>query len=80
MDFVPKSNFLWSLYFTEFMSEKMVFSYFGKKTIIFRAKTWSFNKGQKCRFFKGVSPWIYSKNRNFSYGFFLQKLSEKNRF
>ena len=30
--------------------------------------------------FKGVSPWILSKNRTFSYRFFLQKLCEKKSF
>ena len=28
----------------------------------------------------GVSPWILSKNRNFSYGRFLQKLCQKKSF
>ena len=36
-------------------------------------------RAKKCRFFKGVSPWIYSKNRNFSYGCFFQKLLEKKK-
>ena len=36
MDFVEKSNFLLSLFFTEIMSEKIVFGYFrlGKQLIL----------------------------------------------
>ena len=34
-------------------------------------------RAKKETFYKGVSPWILSKNRNFSYGCFLQKLCEK---
>ena len=34
-------------------------------------------RAKKCRFFKGVSPWIYSKNRNFSYGFFYRNCQKK---
>ena len=41
----------------------------GKIEVLKRAK--------KETFYKGVSPWILSKNRNFSYGCFLQKLCEK---
>ena len=50
MDFVQKSNFLLAVFFTEIISEKIVFRYFGKKTTIFipnsavltRAKKWKF--------------------------------------
>ena len=71
MNFVQKSNFLLSLFFTEIMSEKIIFRYFGEKTIICRPKYWSFNKGQK---------WILSKNRTFSYRCFSQKLCQKRSF
>ena len=37
-----------------------------------RAKKWTFSKG--------VSPWILSKNRTFSYRCFLQKLCQKRLF
>ena len=34
--------------------------------VLTRAKKWTFSKG--------VSPWILSKNRNFSYGFFFTEI------
>ena len=71
---VQKSNLLLSVFFREVMSEKIVFGYFKKQTIILRPKNSSFNKGQKWTYSKGVSPWILSKNRNFSYECFLRKL------
>ena len=53
MDFVQKSNFLLSLFFTEIMLEKILFGYFKSETIIKRpenevrtmAKNWTFLKG-----------------------------------
>ena len=51
MDFVQKSNFFLSTFFTENMSEKIVFRYLWKKTIIFKTKNWSFIKGQKMDIF-----------------------------
>ena len=47
-----------------FLDQKMI--------LLTRAKKWTFSKG--------VSPWILSKNRNFSYGCFLQKLCQKKSF
>ena len=44
-----------------------------EKTVVKkRAKKWTFSKG--------VSPWILSKNRTFSYRCFLQKLCQKRLF
>ena len=51
MDFVEKSKFLLSLFFTEIMSEKIVFRYFTQKTIICRLKKLGFKKGQKMDIF-----------------------------
>ena len=43
-----------------------------KNKVLKRAKKWTFSKG--------VSPWILSKNRNYSYGwFFTEIMLEKNR-
>ena len=44
----------------------------GKIEVLKRAKKWTFSKG--------VSPWILSKNRNFSYRFFSLKLCQKTSF
>ena len=43
-----------------------------KNKVLKRAKKWTFSKG--------VSPWILSKNRTFSYCCFLQKLCQKRSF
>ena len=43
-----------------------------KIEVLKRAKKWTF--------FKGVSPWIFSKNRTFSYLCFSQKLCQKRSF
>ena len=80
MNFVQKSNFLLSLFFTEIMSEKIFFGFFKQKTIIFRPKNRSFNKGQEMDFFKGVSPWIMSKNQTFSVLPFSHKPYKKRSF
>ena len=67
-------------FFTEIMSEEIVFGYFGKKTIIFRPKIEVLTMAKKCTFFREVSPWILSKNRTFSYRRFSQKSYEKKSF
>ena len=43
-----------------------------KIKVLKRAKKWTFSKG--------VSPWIWSKNRTFSYGRFSQKSYQKTSF
>ena len=43
-----------------------------KIEVLKRAEKWTFSKG--------VSPWILSKNRTFSYRCFLQKLCQKRSF
>ena len=45
---------------------------------ILSGKNLSFKKGQKWTFFEGVSSWIFSKNRSFSYRRFLQKFYKEN--
>ena len=93
MNFFQKSKFLVWVFFTEIMSEKnhrcfhknfvtkrSFFDIYERKEsfldqnieVLTRAKKWTFSKG--------VCPWILSKNRNFSYGFFLQKLWPKKSF
>ena len=81
MDFVEKSKFLLFLFFTEIMSEKKSFlnilnkrqSFLDQKIeVLTRIKNWTF--------FKGVSPWILSKNRTFSYLLFSQKFYQKTTF
>ena len=62
------------------MSEKIVFRYFGKKTIILDQKIEVLNRAKKWTFFKRVSPWILSKSVTFSYRRFSHKSYEKRSF
>ena len=73
-------TFSFRCFFTELMSEEIVFGYFGKKTIIFRPKIEVLTMAKKCTFFREVSPWILSKNRTFSYRRSLQKPYQKTSF
>ena len=58
----------------------MVFRYLWKKTIILDKKIKVLTKAKKWIFSKGVSSWILSKNRTFSYRCFSQKLCQKRSF
>ena len=77
MDFVQKSKFYLWVFFTEIMSEKMVFNYSGQKTNIVRTKNEVQTRAKKQTFLKRVSPWILSKNRTFSYRRFSHKSYQK---
>ena len=74
MDFVKKSNFLLSLFSQKLCHQKIIFDIYERKEtfldqnieVLTRAKKWTFSKG--------VCPWILSKNRNFSYGFFFTEI------
>ena len=79
-DFVQKSKFLLSVFFTEIMPEKIVFQYLWKKRMILSGKKLSFKKGQKMDISKGVGPWILSKNWIFSYRFFYRNYVRKDPF
>ena len=59
------------------MSEKTVFRYCGQKRMILRKKKEVLETAKIWTFWKGVSLWILSKNRNFSYRCFLEKLCQK---
>ena len=67
MNFVQKSNSLLSLFFTEIMSEKKTFlNILNRKQAFLDQKIEVLKRTEKWTFFKGVSPWILSKNRSFS--------------
>ena len=57
--------FSYRSFFTEIMSEKIVFGYFKQKAIIMRPKNWSFNRGQIMDIFWKGSTWI--RKRRFWY-------------
>ena len=71
-------NFYYRYFFTEIMSQKMVFRYLWKRRIILSRKNRSFEKSQKWTFFKGASLFIFSKNRSFSYRRISQKFYKEN--
>ena len=57
------------------------FWYCGKKRMILSRKNWSFKKGKKWTFFKGVTPWRFVQKSNFSLSaFFTEILSENMIF
>ena len=53
------------------------FWYWGTKRMILRGKKKVLKRAKKFTFSKGVSPWIWSKDRTFSYGRFSQKSYQK---
>ena len=59
---------------------KKRFWYCGKKIMILSGMNWTLKKGQKMDISKGVSPWILSKNRDFSYLYFSQKICQRRLF
>ena len=81
MDFVQKSEFLLSLFFTEIMSEKKsVFDILDRKQSFYDQKVEFLTRAKKWTFFKGVCAWILSKNRTSCYERFLQKSYQKCSF
>ena len=85
-DFVQKSKFLLSVFFTEIMPEKFVFQYLWKKRMILSGKKLSFKKAQKMDISKGVlsKNWIeldFVQKLNFLLSlFFTEIMSEKILF
>ena len=83
MDFVQKSNFLLSLFFTEIMSEKIVFryAYDAQKAIIFRPKKLKLSQGRKSgHFLKGLVHRFCPKIKLSLIAVFLQKFCQKRSF
>ena len=81
MDFVQISRFFSSVFFTEVISEKIVFLNCGKKRMILTGKKNEILKrAKKWTFSKRVSLWILSKNRTFSCRRFSQKSYQKRSF
>ena len=76
--FSPKIEFFLIGVFHRNQLRKDRFWYCGKKVMILRRILEVLKKAQKMDIFE--SPCILSKNRNFSYGWFLQKLCEKKSF
>ena len=67
-----------------FLSQKSqkerFFDILDRKEYFLDLKSELLKKSKKSTFCKGVSPWFFSKNRPFSYMFFLTKKSQKERF
>ena len=58
MDFVQKSNFFFLTFFTEIISENIVFDIVETKEWYLKEKIEVFKRAKKCTLFKGVSPCI----------------------
>ena len=56
------------------------FDILDSKECFFDLKSETLAKSKKLAFCKGVSPWFLSKNRPFSYMFFLRKQSKKETY
>ena len=78
--FCPKIEFFLICFFHRNSIRKQRFWCFGKKRMILSGTNWSFKKGHKKDIFKGVSAWILSKNRTFSYRRFSEKSYQKRSF
>ena len=80
--FLSKSRRFFHMFF--FLSQKSqkerFFDILDRKEYFLDLKSELLKKSKKSTFCKGVSPWFFSKNRPFSYMFFLTKKSQKERF
>ena len=70
MDFVQKFNFFLWLFFTAIMSQKTFLDILNRKQSFQDQKIEVLTRARKWILLKGVSPWILSKNRDFSYRYF----------
>ena len=73
-------NFYYRCFSLKLCQKRSFFGSYERNNEFSRKENKSFKKGPKMDIFKGVSPWILSKNRTFSYRSFLQKLCEKRTF
>ena len=78
MVFVKKTDLFLICFFLSKKSKKETFfDILDRKECFLDLKSEVLKKSRKSTFCKGVSPWFLSKNRPFSYMFFLSKKSQK---
>ena len=77
MVFVKKSTFFLYVFFSKKSQKQTVFDILDGKESFLDLKSEVLKKSRKSTFCKGVSPWVLSKNRPFSYMFFFSKKSQK---
>ena len=76
--FFSKNRTFYQLCFLGKSTQKKSFFYIlDKKRLLFRPEIWS---SSLWKFFKGVSPWFWSKHRTFYHVSFLAKLSKERSF
>ena len=80
MVFVHKSKFFLFVFFGEIKSENIVFEILDKKEQFLDQKNKVFKRAKQGDFPKGIIHSFLSKNRNFSYLYFLEKSSQKILF
>ena len=81
MVLVQKWQFL-QLFFRQYGPEKCLlwYSVLEKKNAFLHYKNTKFKKSKYWHFSKGVNPWFWSKNGNFSNFFFLGNIGQENVF
>ena len=80
MVFVKKSTFSLSVLSSKESQKETFFDILDRKQSFWTSKVKFSQTRKKSTFFKGFSPWFFSKNRPFSYMFFLTKKNQKERF
>ena len=80
MVFVKKSTFSLSVLSSKQSQKETFFDILDRKQSFGTSKVKFSQTRKKSTFFKGFSPWFFSKNRPFSYMFFLTKKNQKERF
>ena len=81
MVFVKKSTFFLCFFFSKKTQKETFFFILDSKECFLDPKSEILAKSKKSTFCIGVSPWFLSKNRPFSYMFFLeQKKARKKEF
>ena len=72
--------FLICFFFSKKRRKETFFDILDRKECFYDLKSEVLKKSKKSKFSKGVSPWLFSKNRPFSYMFFFSKKSQKEKF
>ena len=80
MVFVKKSTFSLSVLSSKESQKETFFDILDRKQSFWTSKVKFSQTRKKSTFFKWFSPWFFSKNRPFSYMFFLTKKNQKGRF
>ena len=73
-------HFYYFLFLGNINQENVFYDILQRKNAFQRYKNKTFKNSINCHFFKGVSPWFWSKNGRFSYFLFLGNIGQENVF